>query len=762
MITIRLTILFLVIAAAILPAGTVSAQTARIAEIVVEKNFDFINDDLVINQSGLKVGSPLSADNASEAIKRLWHLELFSDVQILSEDVEDGVRVTIKVEVLNQVNDITTSGFDEIKSEEALSTIRLVRNYMIGDRKVIRMRQQILDMYREKGFLLAKVDFAIKPVPDDSSKVDVSITVVEGKKVKIRSIDVEGNEFVSDGDIKKQMETKEDRWYRSGEYKEDVFELDKQRIVEFYKSKGYRDAVVLRDSLRYDEGSGKVDVALFVSEGKQYKFGTTSIDGNTEFDSDTLRGIIKYQEGDTFNETLIQLAQYEIYMQYTNNGFLQTYIDPVQLAHGDTVDVHFDIAEGNVSTINKVIIEGNTKTKDKVIRREITMLPGDSFSRDKLDRSRQELLMLNYFDPTGVNFEYEPSNEPDKVNIKVRVTERSTGMASMGAGYSERDKLVGTLSFSNSNLFGNGQGINFSWDMGSRRKAFQVGFSEPWFLDTPTSLSFDVYNIVRSDYTSAFSEERRRGGYVRVGRRLDRWLDHGRAYLSYRLEDVDYSDPSEYYQYYLVTGKTSSVSLMLLRDSRDYPQFATRGAQTSATVEIAGGPLGGDLSYYKYLLNNEIYTPIFWQLTLVGRTRLGFLKGYKENTWVPYSERFMPGGTSYDGFVRGYPNRQVGPLIRGEEIGGETMFVTNIELQIPIVQQSIYGILFYDFGNAWESLSDTNPFDLKRSAGIGARLYVPQLGLIGFDLGYGFDKLPGYDKVGGWKTHFQFGNMAMY
>jgi outer membrane protein insertion porin family len=141
------------------------------------------------------------------------------------------------------------------------------------------------------------------------------------------------------------------------------------------------------------------------------------------------------------------------------------------------------------------------------------------------------------------------------------------------------------------------------------------------------------------------------------------------------------------------------------------------------------------------------------------RTNIGFLKGYKENTFVPYSERFMPGGTSWDGFVRGYSNRQVCPRLRGEEIGGETMLVNNIEFQIPIVAQMLYGILFYDFGNAWRNLSETNPFDVKRSFGIGARVLVPSIGLVGFDLGYGMDKLEGANKVGGWRPHFQFGTM---
>jgi outer membrane protein insertion porin family len=420
----------------------------------------------------------------------------------------------------------------------------------------------------------------------------------------------------------------------------------------------------------------------------------------------------------------------------------------------------FDIAEDTISKIAKVIIQGNTKTIDKVIRREIEVYPGESFNRTKFEESARNIRILNYFsnDEKGVAPNYTFAENGKDVNLVYKVTEKQTGIASVGAGYSERDKLVGTLSFTNPNLFGRGQSINMSWDMGSRRKAFDIGFQEPWLFDTRTSFSFDLYNIESSDYTSAFEQEQRRGGYIRVGRKL-KWPDDSRIYFSYRLENINYVNPSLYYSYYLQTGKTSSVSLMFLRDSRDVAEFATLGARTSATFEIAGGPFGGNMSYYKYLLNNEFYTPLFWIFSFCTRSRIGYLKGYSQEKSVSYSERFMPGGTSYDGFVRGYPDRKVGPLLRGEEIGGETMLVNNLELQVPIIKGMIYGISFFDFGNAWRKLSVTNPFDMRRSAGVGVRMSIPQVGLIGFDVGYGFDRVEESAKVGGWRTHFQFGNM---
>ncbi len=738
------------------------AQTnTRIMEIEVTSNRDGDSakglESMVKSQCGLSVGSLLSRDAASEAVKTIWQHQLFDNVTVSQESVEGGVKVIIHVEVRPQVNSITTTGFEEIKEEEALQAIKLSKYLFISESRIVQMRQALLDMYKEKGFLRAEVSFELKPLESDSTRVDVTVTVNEGKKIKIKKISIEGNQNISDRKLKKKMSTKEHRWYRSGEFKEEDFESDKELIVAMYKMEGYRDAVVLRDSVHFDDKDDMVNLTLFVSEGQKYKFGSSSIEGNVRFTEEELRAHMKYAEGDFFNEMLVQMAMVDIMTAYNNQGYLQAQVNPVQIAHGDTVDIKYEIAEFFVAKIAKVIVEGNTKTHEKVIRREIELLPGESFNREKLERSYREIMALNFFDPSGVNFEYDPPDEENNVNIRFKVKERSTGIAQVGAGYSERDRLVGTLGFQNSNLFGRGQSVSVNIDQGSRRKAFQTYFTEPWLLDTPTIFTFSLYHIIRSDYTTAFDQETRRGGYVRLGREL-KWPDYSRAYITYRLEDIDYANPSEYYSYYLVTGKTSSVSLAFKRDSTDMPQFATKGSKSAAIVEVAGGPLGGDLSYYKYLMMNEVYYPLFWKLSFVVRSRMGYLKGYREDRFVPYSERFMPGGTSYDGIVRGYSNRQVCPRISGEEIGGETMFVNNLELQVPIVANTVAGILFYDFGNSWRDLSETNPFDLKRSAGVGVRLFVPNMGLLGFDFAYGFDKLEGASKVGGWRTHFQFGN----
>jgi len=460
----NLFIILILILTVFLSETIVMAQTNnKIQEIIIESNND-IPEKLILDGSTFKVGSVLTMDNASESIRRLWHLGLFSDVQILNEEVENGLRITIKVDVLPSANSIKTSGLEELDEKEVLNTIKLIRNIRIGERKIARMKKQILDMYHGKGFLQAEVNFEAVPLSDDPNKVDITLTVNEGKKIKIKSINLEGNQNISDKKLRKVMETKEDRWYRSGEYKQEVINEDKKKIVALYKTKGFRDALVMRDTTYFDEKREKIILTIFIEEGKKYKFGETTITGNSKFSNEELVPFIKYNQGDIYNEDLITISYFEMMTLYNNNGYLKATVNPVQIAHGDTVDINFDFAEGNISKVSKVIIEGNAKTIEKVIRREITLLPGESFDRDKLMRSQRDIRMLNYF--KDVSIDYEPAENDEDVNIKIAVVEKNTGIASMGAGYSERDKLVGTLAFSNANLFGRGQTIGFNWDMG--------------------------------------------------------------------------------------------------------------------------------------------------------------------------------------------------------------------------------------------------------------------------------------------------------
>jgi outer membrane protein insertion porin family len=320
--------------------------------------------------------------------------------------------------------------------------------------------------------------------------------------------------------------------------------------------------------------------------------------------------------------------------------------------------------------------------------------------------------------------------------------------------------MVGSIGFSIPNFRGMGQQLDFAWDFGQTRKTVRAGFSEPWLFGSRTSMGLDIYHSI-SDWTTYY-DEGRRGAALKAGRRLKWPDDYFRIYGTYRWEQIEYTniDPNYSDPAGLRTihwpRTTSSLSFSLTRDSRDLPEFATKGSVHSYGFEVAGGPLGGDDEYYKHTFDSYWYFPVYKKLSLMLKGQGGIVRSFGKSRYVPFFERFFPGGTSYDGQIRGYDDRSVGPRSQGTEIGGQTMLIFTIEGQFPIVEHQIYGVLFADAGNAWSSLSDTDPFSLQRSAGLGIRIVAPMIGLIGIDLAYRLDDL--YEqKRGEWQPHFQMG-----
>ncbi|MFQ6003582.1 MAG: BamA/TamA family outer membrane protein, partial [Candidatus Zixiibacteriota bacterium] len=331
-----------------------------------------------------------------------------------------------------------------------------------------------------------------------------------------------------------------------------------------------------------------------------------------------------------------------------------------------------------------------------------------------------------------------------------------------------------------------------NWDFGKRRQTVEISFTEPWFRDTPTSVGFDIYQVNQKWYEE-FTEETK-GFALRLGRRLS-WPDNFfRVFWRYRWEELRYYDfadditrPShplwdvnlplsfnQVLEFVNPSGsvhplalvkwprKSASTSFTILRDSRDLPQFATRGSVFSWNTELAAEFLGGNLVYHRHIFETRYYLRTFWKFVLVFHAKLGVLDGRDREAPEIYSERFSPGGTDPDGMIRGYSDGTIGPVdSQGRLLRGRSVLVYNIEYQYPLVEQQIYGLFFADAGNAWLSGKAVRPFalrhksylDLFRSAGLGVRLVVPGMGVIGFDFGYGFD----HPEKGKWRPHFQFG-----
>lgn len=718
---------------------------------------------LVLEASGLSPGQEVTLDKVQSAIRRLYALGLFRDVRVWADQDSGGVRLTLDVDENPVLAEISFEGNKAIKERELKKALSFSEGQVVSPKAVHDGQMSIKELYEDKGYLSAEVKATVTPA--GKGRIRLTYLIDEGKKVRVKRIRFLGNEAFEDGKLKKLMKTKEARWWRKGEFKEEVYRGDLDRVLQFYRSHGYRDAQVVRDSIYYDSLKRNLFIDIYLKEGPQFYFGKVTWEGNRALTDEQLKSLLKVKEGEVYDEGKYEGIYQGLLSAYQEGGYISASVDRQESLRGDTLDVHFVIQEGRPSRVHRIMIAGNRKTKDKVILRELALVPGQVFRRSDLERSIRNLYMLNYF--SSVTPEPKFLEDGD-VDLLIRVKEKPTGQASVGLGYSEQYKLIGTVGLMIPNLFGNGQSLDLTCDLGRRREVARFDFTEPWLLDTPTSLSLDVYHIYDKSYTDF--HERRTGLSLRLGRRLG-WLDeYSRLYGRYRLEEVDYpyiAPDSVYSDPYGLRERSwperaSSAGLTFLRDSRDFPEFPTKGSILSISGEWAGGFLGGEEAYQKYELDWEAFLPTFWKFVLVLRERAGLVDELGRRGYIPFGERFMPGGVSWDGMIRGYEDRSVVPYKEGKPVGGRTMLVLNLEYQFPIVEGQLYGLLFADAGNSWKGWKDAHLFKLKRSIGFGVRLVMPPMGTIGFDFGYRLDEVrDDRGKVlqpnGKWNTHFQLG-----
>ena len=747
--------------------GAVEAQAQlEIVEVEVEGNLRRVAESLILSTIGLSPGVELSMENVQIAVHDLWNLNVFEDIQVYQEYVPGGVKLIIEVEEAPTLEGIRFKGQKHLKEKEMKEALGLIEGQVITLTSVARGRQKILDLYKDKGYLRAEVA-GKRFEAEEEGKVFLQYDIKEGEKVKIKQINILNTHAFDVGKIKKQMETKEKRWWRKGEFKAETYREDKEKILAFYKSKGYQQAFIVGDSVYYDESQHKLFIDLEIDEGGQYRMGEVSWDGNALFDDAALADKLELKEGDVYKFSGQELA-WLVQSAYYEKGYLNTDVRPQEVLRGEFVDVRFQIFEGQPFKIRRINVAGNTRTREKVIRRELELRPGDIYQQSLAQESQRRLHMLNFFKDVQIQPEFSPDPDERFVDLNFQVEERRTGQAMMGAGYSDRDKLLGQIGLQIPNLRGTGQNLDFKWEFGTRREQFLIGFTEPWLFDTPTSLSARV-SILSLEYFNYYDSQRNSIS-VRVGRRLKK-PSYSTLSAGYQLEEVKYSNIAEEYDERLLRPvTTSSFNLFYQRDTRDFPQFSTKGTLFTYRPEIATALAGGNVDFHRHEVTFNYYRPSWWKFVISAESKIAFIDGFSEfddkniSTW----DRFSPGGVDWwDGQVRGYTDRSLGPRdppVTGFPLGGTSMMVLNLEYRFPVVEQQIYGVLFADAGNAWADLNALNPLhpersvgDLRRSVGLGFRVMAPMLGMIGFDFGYGFDREKVDGQQAGWITHFQFG-----
>ena len=755
--------LLTLVAAVVLTCAVAEAQP-EIVEVEVKGELRRVAESLIHSTIGLPPGVSLSMESIQTAVHDLWNLNVFEDIQVFGEEVPGGLKLIIEVQEAPSLEGIRFKGQKHLKEKEMKEALGLVEGQVITQATVARGKQKIIGLYREKGYLHATVT-GKRFDAEEEGKVFLQYDVEEGDKVKVKNIRILNTEAFEASKIKGKMETKEKRWWRKGEFKAETYEEDKQRILAFYRSKGYQQASIIRDSVFYDDAKRKLFIDIEIEEGEQYRVGKLSWEGNELFTDEELAEKLGVESGDLYMFSSQELA-WLVKSAYFEKGYLDTEVVPHEILKYGEADVEFQVFEGQPFKIRRINIGGNTRTREKVIRRELELRPGDIYQQSLAQESQRRLHMLSFFKDVQIQPEFSSNPEDRFVDLNFTVEERRTGQAMMGAGYSDRDKLLGQIGLQIPNLRGTGQHLDFRWEFGTRREQFLIGFTEPWLFDTPTSLSTRV-SILSLEYFD-FYDSQRNSVSIRLGRRLKKPA-YSSISAGYQLEEVKYSNIAESYDgSRLQPVTTSSFNLFFQRDTRDFPMFPTKGTQLTYRPELATSAAGGNVDFHRHEMTFNYYKSSWWKFVISSEFKVAIIDGFSEfddrniSTW----DRFSPGGVDWwDGQVRGYTDRSLGPRVEGFPLGGTSMMVLNLEYRFPIVEQQVYGLLFADAGNAWEGIDALNPLhpsrsigDLRRSAGFGFRVMAPMLGIIGFDFGYGFDREKVYPFLpSGWITHFQFG-----
>ncbi len=736
----------------ILLCASTQALSIEVGRVDVEGNV-FVTDSKIISILGVKAGDIFVAEKVSQGIKRLVRTKDFADVQAYY--LEDGGKaiVTIVVEEYPRVKSVIVEGARRVKEKDVKEKITTREGYFARPAMITRDITAIRDLYGEKGYNGAKIEVVKTPSREDN-KIYVTYKIDEGRKVKIRYIDILGNGAFSTKEILSFFESKPDSWFRGGDYKPKVLEEDLAKVLMLYRDDGYMDATVTIDHIEQVEEDRYVDIYIRVTEGLRYYVGEITFEGNEEIDDVEIQSLIQLVEGNPFSQQAMEMTNMGINSVYWENGYIWSRVIPNETKRRRMIDMNFEILENQPASINEIKISGNTKTFENVIRRELEVYPGDRFILQDVQRSIREVFQLGYFSGPP-NIDTEPVGDEGDINLLIDVEEKQTGSFRAGFGFSQLNRLTGFLGMQENNFLGRGKTIGLDWEFGRYRKNLNLRYTEPYFFDTKWSLTLNVFDWVQDRVSQQYYRDTRTGFSIRGGRQLP-FLDYTRFFLGYRFEKVDISDFDERYP---ETGSLrlvswplnkSTVTLSIVRNSTDNPFHPTRGSIITWNTELAGGPFGGNVQFIRNSAAISWFKLLFWKLTFHMGLDVAGINSFGGQQVEDYEKYRLGGNRRFP--LRGYDFYEVVPEGNSPFVGGTFMTKITQELVFPF-SQMVWGLVFYDVGNTWNSMTESNIYNMRRGLGVGIRIEMPGMGNLGFDYGYGFDKYGGP----AWEPHFTFG-----
>lgn len=814
-------------------------------------------DYMLSGISGLSVGQTITVpgNDITDAVKRYWKHGLFSDVSISADSiVGNKIYLNIYLQTLPRVSEINYIGLKKSEREAMETKLGLLKGGQVTPNTISRAKFLAKKYFDDKGFNNADIDIMQRDDVSNKNSVILDVIVDKKAKMRVRHIEIVGNEALSDKKIKGSLFTKGafkkihesgkfGNIFKSKKYTPERWKEDKRNLIKKYNEYGFRDAVILEDSV-WNVDDKHVNILVKVDEGTKYYLRNITWVGNTVYATDYLNALLGMKKGDVYNQTLMSKRLTEdddaVGNKYWNNGYLFYNLQPTEVnIVGDSIDLEMRITENQQARLNHVRINGNDRLYENVVRRELKTKPGDLFSKEALMRSARELASMGHFDPEKVNPDVKPDPENGTVDINWNLEQKSNDQIEFSLGWGQNG-LIGRVglklnNFSIRNLFnknserrgilpiGDGEVLSLGVQTNGRfYQSYNMNYSTNWFGGKrPTQFSVGAYYSKSTGVSDNFYNSSWRNNYMNYmygygnyaynnyenyydpdtyikmmgaslgwGKRL-RWPDDyftlsvQLAYTRYMLKN---------WRYFLMsTGNANNLNLNLSinRTSTDNQLFPRRGSEFTASVSLTPPWSKWDkkdyenlalnrqsstflaeqqekykwVEYHKWKFKAKTYTALSGGqkcFVLMTRVEFGLLGSYNRFKKSPF-ETYYVGGDGMSGYSTGYAEETIG--LRGYENGSLTPYLyegyaydrMSLELRYPFLlgNTTIYGLGFLEAGNAWNDTRKFNPFDMKRSAGLGVRIFLPMVGLMGIDWAYGFDKV--FGKKGGNQFHFILG-----
>jgi outer membrane protein insertion porin family len=708
-----------------------------ISQITVRGN-EILGDDVVLMRLHLREGDEYSPEVINEEVKRLFATGYFDDVRVHAEQSPQGVNVIFEVQERPRLTGIEVQGNDAIDDDDILEAISTKPDSVLNPKILSQDLDTIRELYRKKGYYQAQIDYSREETA--SGRAKLILNVDEGDKQYITQIEIKGAEKLDPDDLKDELALSERGLFSwitgGGVLREEVLDRDAAALEAYYANRGFMNVRVGQPEVSYEQDG--IHVTFQVQEGPRYSVGQVSFAGDIVTDREQLEKVIQMddlsRENEPFSRATLRDDIQALTEFYSNYGyaFAEASPDLRKQTAKNTIDIQFNMAKRHQVYIRRVTISGNRKTRDNVIRRNLYLTEGDRFNGQRLKFSRQRLIRADYFE--DVQLETIPTEDPELMDIKVQVKEKSTGSFSAGAGYSSVDNVFFTGMIQERNLFGKGYNVSFLGTLGGYTSRYIASFWNPHVYDGPLGAGMDLFNITR-DYDEYDLDST--GGRLKLAYTIGTFT---RLYWNYSLQEYEVSDIDEDASKEIkdLKGKNlaSKTEISIVRDTTNRRINPTRGTKNTLSLEYAGGLLGGDDSFIKPEYEFSFFHPLFWKTVFSWRWDVGWI--FEHDDDVPDYERFYLGGIKT---VRGYDYRDISITdSEGDDVGGYKSLYTNVELIFPVKKDmGLLGLVFFDAGNVWDKDETIEP-DFYKSIGAGIRWDSP-MGPLRLEYGYPLDDL---------------------